>query len=91
MLKLDILLDEAILLLNLFDVLPNLWSCGIIPRPWFWSPVELVYHARNVASTARIPVLIPMIPSAMYTVERLDRPCAAHIFILLIADNLNVL
>lgn len=91
MLKPDIFLDEAIFLFYLLDVLPDLWSCRVIPRPWLRSPIELVHHTRNVASTPRVSVLVPMSLSVLSDMETIDRPCAADIFVLLITDNLDVL
>lgn len=66
MLKLDVLLDEVVLLFNFFDICPDLRCCRVVPCPRFRSPRKLVYHTGYIASTSRISVLIPDFPLARH-------------------------
>ena len=54
MLELYVLVDEVILIVDAFEILPDLWRVAVVVRPEFDLPGELVVDRRDITGTSRI-------------------------------------
>lgn len=57
--QLDILANKIALLLDLFQILPDLPRVGVVMCPKLWFPGKLVVDTRYVTCTSWISVLVP--------------------------------
>lgn len=89
----DILLDEIVLALDRFQILPNLRRERVIMRPQINLPRELIINRRNVtrASSPSKHLDPALAPAANIPRIAVLQPRAANVLVFLVAHNLEVL